>query len=179
MKHLEFKEIYRDLLLSGRKRATVRLQCYVKEGDEVFVHCGGKIVGTARIRKVEEKFLDEIDNDVARDDGFESKEELIKSIREIYGNPKKVYVIRFDFKPFKREIDPHEMYYSDIDLLDVAKKALENLKLSRGERKILETFIRTQSIRKTAVRIGGIRKRGIVRRVLRSCLNELRRRGLI
>ncbi len=179
MKHLEFKDRYKELLMSGRKRATIRTRCYVKEGDEVFVHCGGKIIGTAKIRKVEERSLDELDDEIARADGFESREELIEEIKRLYGNPKKVYVVWFDFKPFKNEIDPHEMYYSDLDLLEVAKRALENLDLSNKDRKILEIFLKTQSIRKTAMKLGGIKKRGIVRSVLRKCLNELRKRGLI
>lgn len=179
MKHLEFKDRYKELLINGRKRATIRTQCYVKEGEEVFVHCGGKIIGTAKIRKVEERSLDELDDEIARADGFESREELIEEIRKLYGIPEKVYVIWFDFKPFKNEIDPHEMYYSDYDLLEVAKKALENLDLSQKDRKILELFLKTQSIRKTAMKLGGIKKRGIVRNVLRKCLNELRKKGLI
>ena len=179
MKHLEFKDRYKELLLSGKKTATIRTQCYVKEGDEVFVHCGGKIIGSAKIKKIEERSLEEIDDRIARADGFESREDLINEIRKIYGDPKKVYVIWFDFKPFKNEIDPHEMYYSDADLVEVARRALENLSLSQGDRKILEIFLKTQSIRKTAMKLGGIKKRGIVRKVLRKCLNELRKKGLI
>jgi hypothetical protein len=179
MKHLEFKDRYKELLLSGKKTATIRTQCYVKEGDEVFVHCGGKIIGSAKIKKIEERSLEEIDDRIARADGFESREDLINEIRKIYGDPKKVYVIWFDFKPFKNEIDPHEMYYSDADLVEVARRALENLCLSQGDRKILEIFLKTQSIRKTAMKLGGIKKRGIVRKVLRKCLNELRKKGLI
>ncbi len=179
MKHLEFKDRYKELLLNGKKTATIRTQCYVKEGDEVFVHCGGKIIGTAKIKKIEGRNLEEIDDRIARADGFESREDLINEIRKIYGDPKKVYVIWFDFKPFKNEIDPHEMYYSDADLVEVARRALENLSLSQGDRKILEIFLKTQSIRKTAMKLGGIKKRGIVRKVLRKCLNELRKKGLI
>ncbi|WP_457549833.1 ASCH domain-containing protein [Archaeoglobus sp.] len=179
MKHLEFKDKYKELLLSGRKKATIRLQCYVREGDEVFVHCGGKIIGTAKIKKVEERSLEDVDEELAKADGFNSKEELINEIKKLYGCPKKVYVIWFDFKPFKNGIDPHEMYYSNVDLVEIAKKALESLSLSEGDRRILELFIKTQSIRKTAIKLGGIKKRGIVRKVLRKCLNELRKRGLI
>ncbi len=179
MKHLEFKDKYKELLLSGKKTATIRTQCYVKEGEEVFVHCGGKIIGTAKIKKVEERSLEEIDDETAKADGFESREELLEEIKRLYGNPKKVYVIRFEFKPFKKEIDPHEMHYGYFDLIEVAKKALENLNLSQSDRKILEIFLRTQSIRKTAMKLGGIKKRGVVRKVLRKCLNELRKRGLL
>ncbi len=179
MKHIEFKDKYKELLKSGKKTATIRMNCYVKEGEEVFVHCGGKIIGTAKIKKVEERSIEEIDDNLAKADGFENKDILIEEIKRIYGNPERIYVIWFEFKPFKNELDPHELYYRDFDLLEVAKKALENLNLSQKDRKILETFLKTQSIRKTAMKIGGLKKRGIVRKVLRNCLNELKKRGLI
>lgn len=179
MKHLEFKDIYRDILLSGRKRITIRLRCYVREGEEVFVHCGGRIVGTAKILKVEKRMLEDVDDELAKLDGFKSREELLKTIKDLYGDVEEVYIIWFDLKPFKKEIDPHEMYYSDLDLVKVAKIALDELNLSEDDRKIVEIFLRTQSIRRTALKLGSIKKRGIVRKVLRKCLNELRKRGRI
>ncbi len=179
MKHLEFKHRFEESLRSGKKTATVRLQCPFKEGQEVFVHCGGKIIGTARILKIEEKRLDELTEEDAKADGFSSLEELKEEIRKIYGNPEKVYVIRFEFRGFKKGINPHEMYYGDADLVEVAKLALEHLNLSDADRRILETFVRTGSIRKTAMRLGSIKMRGVVRKILRRCYNELRKRGLI
>jgi hypothetical protein len=179
MKHLEFKDKYKELLKSGKKTATIRVQCYVKKGDEVFVHCGGRIIGTAKIIDVEEKSLDELSDEDAKADGFSSKEELLEEIKKLYGNPKKVYLIRFKFKAFKNEIDPHEMYYSDADLVEIAKKALEHLSLSEKDKKILQLFVKTGSIRKTAMKLGGLKKRGVIRKILRSCYDELRRRGFI
>ena len=75
MKHIEFKDKYKELLKSGKKTATIRMNCYVKEGEEVFVHCGGKIIGTAKIKKVEERSIEEIDDNLAKADGFENKED--------------------------------------------------------------------------------------------------------
>ncbi len=179
MKHLEFKEKYEELLRSGKKRATIRLQCPFRKGQEVFVHCGGRIIGTAKIIDVREKRLEELTEEDARDDGFQSLEDLLKEIKKLYGNPEKVYVIRFEFREFKRDLNPHEMYYGDADLVDIAKLALENLNLSEGDRKILELFVRTGSIRKTAMKLGSIKMRGVVRKILRRCYNELRKKGLI
>jgi len=179
MKHLEFKDRYRDLLISGKKRATIRVQCPYKKGQKVYVHCGGEIIGVARITDIEEKRIDELTEEDAKEDGFESLEELINEIKKIYGNPDKVYVIRFEFRGFEEGINPHEMYYGDADLMEVAKLALDKLELKREERKILELFVKTGSIRKAAMKMGGIKKRGIIRKVLRKCYNELRKRGLI
>ncbi len=179
MKHLEFKHKYEDLLRSGKKTATIRLQCPFKEGQEVFVHCGGKIIGTAKILNVEEKRLEELTEEDAKADGFSSLKELLEELKSLYGNPEKVYVIRFEFKEFKKGINPHEMYYGDADLVEIAKLALENLNLSDADRRILEIFVRTGSIRKTAMRLGSMKMRGVVRKILRRCYNELRKKGLI
>ncbi len=177
MKHLEFKDRFGDLLKSGKKRATIRLKCNLKKGDEVFVHCGGKIIGTAEITDVIVKGLNELDEEDAKEDGFDSREELLREIKRLYGNPEKVCIIKFKFKEFKSEVTPHKMYYGDEDLVEMAKRALEHLNLSERDRKILQIFVRTRSIRKTALKLGGIRKRGVVRKVLRSCIRELKKRG--
>ncbi len=179
MKHLEFKDKFRELLKSGRKTATIRLQCPYKKGQEVFVHCGGKIVGTARIIDIQEKKLEELTEEDAKADGFESLEDLLEELRKLYGNPEKVYVIRFKFKEFKEGINPHEMYYGDADLIEIAKLALENLNLKEDDRKVLELFVQTGSIRKTAMKLGSMKKRGLIRKILRRCYNELRKKGLI
>ncbi len=179
MKHLEFKDKFRELLKSGRKTATIRLQCPYKKGQEVFVHCGGKIIGTARIIDIQEKKLEELTEEDAKADGFESLEDLLEELRKLYGNPEKVYVIRFKFKEFKEGINPHEMYYGDADLIEIAKLALENLNLKEDDRKVLELFVQTGSIRKTAMKLGSMKKRGLIRKILRRCYNELRKKGLI
>lgn len=179
MKHLEFKDKFRELLKSGRKTATIRLQCPYRIGDEVFVHCGGKIIGTAKIVDIQEKKIEELTEEDAKADGFSSLDELLKEIRKLYGNPEKVYIIRFRFKELREGINPHEMYYGDADLVEIAKIALDNLSLSEADRKVLELFLKTGSIRKTAMKLGSMKKRGIVRKILRKCYNELRKKGLI
>ena len=179
MKHLEFKDKYKELLKSGKKTATIRLQCPFKKGQEVFVHCGGKIIGTAKIIDIQEKKLEDLTEEDAKADGFSSLEELLEELRNLYGNPEKVYVIRFKFKEFKEGINPHEMYYGDADLVEIAKLALENLSLNEKDRNILELFIKTGSIRKTAMKLGSMKKRGVIRKILRKCYNELRKKGLI
>ncbi|AEA46723.1 ASCH domain-containing protein [Archaeoglobus veneficus] len=176
MKHLEFKEKYKKPLLSGKKRATIRTVTNLKPGDVVFVHCGGKIIGEAEIESVEEKSAEELTEDDARADGFASLRELKRELGRLYGDADKFYVIRFRLRPFDSGVSPHEMYYgsADADLVEIAKNALEKLELSDEERKILELFLETGSIKKTAIRLGGMRKRKIVRDVLRKCFSELK-----
>ncbi len=179
MKHLEFKDKFKELLKSGKKTATIRVHCNFKKGEEVFVHCGGKIIGTARIVDIEEKDLEELTDEDARHDGFDSRNKLLEEIRRLYGSPKKVYIIRFKFKEFKNEIIPYEMYYGEEDLVEIAKTALKNLNLNDRDKKILEMFVKTQSIRKTALKLGGLRKRGVIRKILRKCYLELKKKGLL
>jgi hypothetical protein len=179
MKHLEFKDKYKELLKSGKKTATIRLHCNLKKGDEVFVHCGGEIIGTAKIIDVQEKRLDELTEDDAKADGFNSLEELLEELRKLYGKPKRVYIVRFKFNEFRKSVVPHEMYYGDADLVDIAKKALENLNLNEKDRRILELFVQTGSIRRTAMKLGGYKKRGIIRKILRKCYLELKKKNMI
>ena len=179
MKHLEFKDKYRKLLLDGKKRATIRLYTNLKPGDEVFVHCGGKIIGVAEIEDVQEKNIDELSEEDAKIDGFESLDDLIREIRSIYGDVDRVCIIKFHLKKFESSVNPHEMYYGDADLMQIAEKALQTLDLNEEERKVLQIFLETGSIRKTAFRLGGIRKRKVIRDLLRKCYSELREKGLL
>ncbi len=173
MKHLEFKRKYRKALLEGKKSCTIRKRCYVNEGEEVLVHCGGKIVGKARIKSVEERRLEELGEDIAKEEGFKNRKEMIDEIKKIYGNIDKVYVIRFEFEPFKKPVDPREMYYGSSDLREIAERALKELELSEEDRKILELFLECGSVKKAAMKLGGIWERKKVRDVLRKCARQL------
>ncbi len=177
MKHLEFKRKYADLLLSGKKRITIRNWTNLKAGDEVYVHCGGKIIGKAKISAVERKKISELTDEEARLDGFSSREDMLEELERIgYGD--EVYVIRFDFEPIE-SVNPHNMYYGDADLVEVAEKSLKHLDLEERDRKVLEIFLMYGSIRKAARKLGGSRKRGEIRKVLRKCYSDLVRLGLI
>ena len=171
-KHIEFKGKYKKLLTSGKKRSTIRRRCYVREGEDVFVHCGGKIIGKAKILKIEEKRLEELDDSVARAEGFKNREELINEIKKIYDTDR-VYVINFEFHPFKKPLTPEEVYYGSLSLREIAERALKELELSEEEKRILETFLEAGSVKKAAVRLGGIWERKKVRDILRKCYQRL------
>jgi hypothetical protein len=177
MKHLEFKGKYAKALIEGRKKLTIRKLTNLKEGDEVLVHSGGKIIGKATVKTIERKHVSEITDEEARLDGFRNTEELRAEMRKM-GYDGEVYLIHFDFEPLKA-VNPHNLYYGDADLEEIARKSLENLELDERDRKVLETFLRYGSIRRAARKLGGARKRGEIRKVLRKCYGELVERGLI
>ena len=179
IKHLEFKERFRRQLLSGEKRVTVRLHTTLKEGDRVLIHCGGEILGEGVIEKVERKRPDELTEEDAKADGFRSLAELIGEIKRLYGNVDRVFVIRFSMKPFSQGKHPHNFYYGQADLREIAELALKNLQLEERDKQILQLFLKSGSIIKAAKRLGGLRKRGIIREVLRKCYRELVVKGVI
>ena len=179
IKNLEFKNRFKDKLLNGEKRITLRPYTNLKKGDVVYIHCGGKIIGIAEIRNVIEKSLKDIDDEIAKLDGFKNKNELIEELKRLYGNlPEKIYVIEFSLKS-KMEKDPYEVHYENVDLIEIAKKALDHLELKEEDKKILELFLRLRSVRRVAFKLGGLKKRGIVREVLRKSYKRLKQNNLI
>ena len=179
VKHLEFKDRFRKQLLSGEKRVTVRLNTTLKEGDRVLIHGGGEILGEGVIEKVERKRPEELTEEDAKADGFKSLSELLGEIRRLYGDVDRVFVIRFSMKPFRQGRNPHNFYYGQADLREIAELALKNLQLEEKDRKILQLFLESGSIIKAARKLGGLRKRGVIREVLRKCYRELVVKGII
>jgi len=179
LKHLEFKEKFRRRLVKGEKKATVRLYTSLEEGDRVLIHCGGEILGEGIIEEVKQKTLDELTEEDAKADGFKSLEELLGEIRRLYGDVDRVLIIRFSMKPFSHGKNPHNFYYGQVDLREIAKLGLKNLQLEEKDRQILQLFLETGSIIKAAKRLGGLRKRGMIREVLRKCYRELVMKGMV
>ncbi|RLI70094.1 ASCH domain-containing protein [Archaeoglobales archaeon] len=177
-KHLEFKDKFRSKILSGEKTATLRLYTNLKKGDLVYIHCGGEIIGIAEVEEVIKKPLEHINNEDAKSDGFRNREELLEELENFYGLPNKIYLIRFKLKS-KLESDPYKIHYGNVDLIEIAKKALEHLDLDEHSKNILELFLRLKSVRKVAFRLGSLKKRGDVRKILRCSYRKLKEKGLI
>lgn len=173
LKHLTFSGKFAEEILKGRKRATVRKKVNLKPGDTVFVHSGGKIIGTARIISVEKKRVEELTDEDAKLDGFESREEMMRELERL-GYRGEVYLVRFEFEAMS-ERDPYELHYGNKDLREIAREALEKLELRDEERRIIEIFLRSGSIRRAAMRLGGLEKRRKIRDVLRRCGEMLQR----
>jgi len=100
MKKLVFKLDYAGKILAGEKTTTIRLATNLRENDIVDVYVGHVRVGKAKILKVYRKRLSELTEEEVKADGFNSKEDLIKSLAKIYGNKilntdPVVYVIEF------------------------------------------------------------------------------------
>ncbi len=183
-RHLMVKGEYVDDILSGRKRATIRLGRVKVKYSELIVHGGGRPVAKVRVKNVVYKKVRDLTLEDALKDGFSSVEELLRALRKAYGEIRPddyVTIIEFEVVQDLSKLEPEDPYLG-LEPADIARLALRYLDdtLSDEEKKILRDLTVTNSIRATAVRIlGSLEKRWIVRRALRRALNELVRRGLI
>ncbi|RLI79971.1 ASCH domain-containing protein [Archaeoglobales archaeon] len=180
-KHLEFKNRFKKKILNGEKTATLRLYTNLKEGDLVYIHCGGSIIGIAEIEEVVEKSINELSDEDARLDGFKDKEELLEELKKFYGLnglPDRICVVKFKLRSKLNE-NPYVIYYGNVSLIEIAEKALRYLELDEYDKNILRLFLRLKSVRKVAFRLGGLKKRGVVRRVLRECYRKLKEKDLM
>lgn len=183
-RHLMLKGVFVEKLLSGEKRATIRKGVYKPRYKEVIIHAGGRPVAKARITRVYYKKFRELGEYEAKIEGFKSLDELIKSLRDMYGEIREDdYVTIIEFEVIQRLDNlPVEDKYYGLKPSDIARIALRYLEKELGEidRKILLDLTRTNSIRKTAINIfHDLNKRGIVRRTIRRALNALVERGLL
>ncbi len=85
-KRLIFKKEYAADIISGKKTSTVRMTSSLKAGDEVELYAGGIWLGTAKIKEVEVKKVRELTDEDALRDGFSNRDELVKTLKKIYGN---------------------------------------------------------------------------------------------
>jgi len=187
MKHLQFLKKYKNDLLSGKKRVTVRItKPNLRKGDVFIAHCGGKVIGKFKVTDIYVKKLRDITDEEAKLDGFSSKEELIRELRSYYRNlseDKEVVIIRFELvEIFKEEISSEDFAWGGkkIDVVELAKILLEKDEgLTAKQKEYLRILIEEGSIRKAAIRLGGLNKRNIFRRILREGFNRLRKKGII
>ncbi len=172
MRHLMVDGKYLDAILSGRKTLTIRLnKPKLEPGDLAYIHSKGKIRGIIRVKRVYSKRFEELTEEEAMKDGFETLEELKEALQEHYGDlkGKRLWIIEFEL------VERMEKEESYGDPVEIAKEALEKLELKDGERRILEAIVRTGSIRKTAELLyGDPLRRKRIRSVLRRVMRKLR-----
>jgi hypothetical protein len=100
-KSLKFKSEFKELIISKRKITTIRLNKDFNEGEEINIMVGNEIIGKAIITRIMSTTIDKLTDIDAMKDGFKSKEELIKALKDIYGNKIKnhiLYIIEFCLK---------------------------------------------------------------------------------
>jgi len=183
-RHLMLKGWYVEKLLSGEKKATIRLGIVRPKYDEVIIHAGGRPVAKAKIKRVYYRRVRELSINEARLEGFNSREELLRELRRIYGDiSDDEYVTILELEVVQRldNLEP-EHPYAGLQPVDVARIALRYVrdKLSEEEVKVLRNLTITGSIRKTAENLyGSPENRGEVRRVLRKALRLLSEAGIL
>ena len=175
---------YVDDILSGRKKATIRLGIVKLRYKELIVHGGGKPIAKVRVTNVRYKRVAELTDEDARLDGFRNKDELLEALKKAYGEIKPndyVTIIEFEVIQDLSKLEPQHPYLG-LEPADVARLALRYLKdrMSKEEIDILTDLTRTNSIRATAIRLfGDLGKRWRVRKVLRKALRLLVGEGYI
>ena len=185
MRHLEFDGRYAGAILSGRKRATVRLgrRPNLKEGDVVLIHSGGYALGKAVIERVESKTVGELTDEDAFLDGFSSREELIRALKNHYryvNDNSKAHVVVFRLvERFDKPVMSSDYAYEGNNPIEIAEMALKYLDLPEEDRKLIELFLKAGSLRKAAYKLGGMNKRVLIRDALRRAYEELKKRGIM
>ena len=183
-RHLMLKKKWGDLLLEGRKRATIRLGVVKPKYEELIVHSGGRPIAKVRVKSVRVKRVRELTDEDARLDGFNSLDELLEALREAYGDfspDEPVTIIELELVKRLDELESDDPYMG-LEPADIARLALRYLRdeLSEEEVRILRSLTATNSIRTTAQRLyGSPVNRARVRRALRKALRLLVERGLI
>ncbi len=101
MRTLRFKRKYREAIISGRKGITIRRESDLRPGDLVVLEVGEERIGEALIKCVDEVRSDELNEEIAREDGFESLSELLDELRSIYGDDALMKGVKFKLIRFE------------------------------------------------------------------------------
>jgi len=183
---LYFNKKYCEKLRSGAKKITIRIagKRLPKPGDLVYIVCGGLILGVARVTSVVFKPLRSLGEYEVKEEGFNSLEELLEAIKHHYPGIKEdalIAVIRFEWeKKFNPPVSEPEYFRgTQYTPEQIAKMALENVNLTEKEREVLIAVSEEGSIRAAARRLGGLEKRGSVRRILKRAVKKLKEKEII
>lgn len=183
-RHMMLKREYAELVLSGVKRATIRLGVVKPKKRFVLLHSGGRVLAELEITGVEVKRVAELTDEDAELDGFQSKKQLLESLKRIYGDVKpsdEVTIIKFRVLRRIEESESEESKYLGLKPVDVASIALRyGVKLSERDVEILKKVSETGSIRKAAVALyGNVARRKAIREALGRALKKLVESGVI
>jgi hypothetical protein len=170
---------FAKLILEGRKTTTIRLGRVIPKAREIIIHSEGRPIAEAVITNVIYKKVKELTEEDAKHDGYESLDELLKDLKNMYGTDIKpddeVTIIEFSVVKRFDNIDATDVYlgFSPLTIALLANRYLKN-KLSGEERRIIDAILRYKSIRTVALKLyGSLNKRWVVRRTLRYLLARL------
>lgn len=175
---------YVDLILSGKKTATIRLGLVRPRYKEMIVHGGGRPVAKISVKRVIYKKVKELTEEDAVKDGFNNLNELLKELRKVYPNitgDDWVTIIEFQVTQRLDQLPVQEPYLG-LKPSDLARLGLRYLtnELTSEDKKILLEITRTNSIRMTAINLfGSLDKRYLVRKTLKKVLDLLLKKGII
>ena len=180
-RHLMLKGKYIEQILNGTKRATIRPGRVAIKSKEFYIHAGGRIVAKAVVEKIFYKRVKELTDGDAKLDGFNTREELLRELKKYYPFLKENdYVTIIKFRIVEKLNKPEAKSYAGKNAVEIAKLALENLKLSEEERRVLEKLVETKSIRATAKAIyGSLLHRKLVRKILWKVVDKLKQKGVL
>jgi len=101
VRRLSFKKAYIEPILAGRKTSTLRAGTHIDVGDEVMLTCdwGKPPFAYAIARAVSDVGLADIDSDLARAEGFDTREELVAALLDHYPDVERFVRVDFELQP--------------------------------------------------------------------------------
>jgi len=184
-RHLMLRSEYLKKILEcgvGGIARTIRIGIVKPKHKEVFIHSAGKVVAKAEIVRVTYKKVRDLTEEDAKLDGFNSREELIRELRKLYGKVSPdTFVSIIELKILEYLNISDEAVNAYLSPVEIARLALYyDLPLTREEKEMLKLLLDLGSIRKVAIKLfGTIEKRWIIRRVVRKALKMLQDRGIV
>jgi hypothetical protein len=167
------REKYWPLVEKGKKTITIRRYTDLKPGDLAYIHAGGKIRGLARVVRVYERSVDEIGPEEAKKEGM-GLEKLKRELKRIYGDAEKLKIVEFELlETYNPPIDPEELRYGGKTPQQIAREALEKGIVEDRDLQIVKEIAGGKSIREVAFKLGGLKKRRIIRGVLEKYRKKL------
>ncbi len=98
---LRFRPEYLQRVLRGEKRVTIRLGIVRPRFGELLIVCNNLVYGIAEVESIDIRRVEDIPEEVLREEGFRSTKELINELRKLYPEIKDttyVTIIRFHIK---------------------------------------------------------------------------------
>ncbi len=184
-KYIRFKSEHILRFFEGSKKTTIRLGIITPSRTRVYLESCGKILGEARVDSIKYTRVSQLTNEDARMDGFTSREELIRALKEIYPNICEddwITIIRFSdvirySKPIEKE-SIKEARNMRQDIARIAKLALAyGVFSSSTERRVAAYLSTTGSIKKTSKMLGLTEEQIIA--VIGSIIKRLKKLGIL